>query len=131
MHSLPHWVVNGVKTSSQIDAWRTAVQANTVPSFYFYEEEYDKLDWTQEPTATWDQLCLDRCMQLRTTYKKLSLFYSAGRDSHHVLRCFYHFNIPLDEIVLLNLKTSPIHCPEFVNKVTFCICSSAFSRHKK
>ena len=114
MHSLPHWVVNGVKTSSQIDAWRTAVQANTVPSFYFYEEEYDKLDWTQEPTDTWDQMCLDRCMQLRTTYKKLSLFYSAGRDSHHVLRCFYHFNIPLDEIVLLNLKTSPIRQDELI-----------------
>ena len=75
MYRLPHWSVNGEQTSSQIDAWRSAVQANTVPSFYFYEDEYNKLDWTNEPTATWDQLCYDRCMQLRTTYKKLSLFY--------------------------------------------------------
>lgn len=117
MYRQPHWIVNGERTSSQIDAWRAAVKANTVPSFYFYEDEYDKLDWTSEPTATWDQLCYDRCMQLRTTYKKLSLFYSAGRDSHHVLRCFYHFNILLDEIVLLNLRTNPIRQDELIRLI--------------
>ena len=117
MYRLPHWSVNGEQTSSQIDAWRSAVQANTVPSFYFYEDEYNKLDWTNEPTATWDQLCYDRCMQLRTTYKKLSLFYSAGRDSHHILRCFYHFNIPLDEIVLLDLKTNPVRQDELIRLI--------------
>ena len=88
---LPHWIVDGQRTSSQIDAWRAAYKLKTKPHFYFYEEAYDTLDWTKEPTETWDQLCYDRCIQLRQRYNKLSLFYSAGRDSHHVLRCFYHF----------------------------------------
>jgi hypothetical protein len=114
---LPHWIVDDKRTSSQIDAWRAAHKLKTKPHFYFYEEEYDKLDWTKEPTETWDQLCYDRCIQLRQQYSKLSLFYSAGRDSHHVIRCFYHFNIPLDEIVLLNLRTNPMRQDELIRLI--------------
>jgi len=114
---LPHWIVDGQRTSSQIDAWRAAHKLNTKPHFYFYEEEYDTVDWTTEPTESWDQLCYDRCTQLRQRYNKLSLFYSAGRDSHHVIRCFYHFNIPLDEIVLLNLRTNPMRQDELIRLI--------------
>lgn len=113
----PHWVVNGQRISSQINAWRAAHKLGVLPHFYFYEEEYDKLDWTKDPTETWDQLCYDRCVQLRQRYKKLSLFYSAGRDSHHVIRCFYHFNIPLDEIVLLNLQTNPVRQDQLIQLI--------------
>jgi hypothetical protein len=114
---LPHWIVNGQRTSSQFDAWKAARAIGTKPHFYFYEEEYDKLDWTTEPTESWDQLCLERCTVLRQRYQKLSLFYSAGRDSHHILRCFYHFNIPLDELVLLNLKTNPVRQNELITLI--------------
>ena len=114
---LPHWIVNGQRTSSQFEAWKVAVQLNTKPHFYFYESEYDKIDWATEPTETWDQLCLERCAVLRQRYKKLSLFYSAGRDSHHILRCFYHFKIPLDELVLLNLKTNPVRQNELITLI--------------
>jgi hypothetical protein len=114
---LPHWIVDGQRTSSQIDAWRAAKALNKKPDFYFFDEEYSKLDWTKEPPETWDQLCYDRCVDLRTKYNKLSLFYSAGRDSHHVLRCFYHFNIPLDEIVLLNLRTNPARQDELIKYI--------------
>jgi hypothetical protein len=115
----PHWVVNGQKVTSQFNAWKLAVEQNTVPHFYFYEDEYDTLDWTQEPTASWEQLCYDRCMQLRLRYKKLGLFYSAGRDSHHILRCFYNFNIPLDEIILMNIPAHvlPDRHHELVNYI--------------
>jgi len=114
---LPHWIVNGKRTSSQIDAWREANSMGIMPHYYFYEEEYDRLDWTTEPVELWEQLCFDRCTQLRQRYKKLSLFYSAGRDSHHVIRCFYHFNIPLDEIVLLNLETNPTRQAELIKYI--------------
>jgi len=117
MHYLPHWTVNGERTSSQFDAWRAAVQLGVKPHFYFYETEYDSLDWTKEPTESWDELCHQRCITLRQKYKKLSLFYSAGRDSHHILRCFYHFNIPLDEIVLLNLKTNPTRQDQLIRHI--------------
>ena len=114
MHYLPHWVVNGQRTSSQFDAWRAAKELNIKPDFYFYDTEYSALDWTKEPTESWDELCYERCVTLRQRYTKLSLFYSAGRDSHHILKCFYYFNIPLDEIVLLNLKTNPIRQDELI-----------------
>lgn len=114
---LPHWIVNGQRTSSQFDAWRAALSLNTKPHFYFYENEYDAIDWTKEPIESWDQLCLERCTVLRQRYNKLSLFYSAGRDSHHILRCFYHFKIPLDELVLLNLKTNPVRQNELITLI--------------
>ena len=41
---LPHWVVNGQRTSSQIEAWRVATMSNDKPDFYFFDEEYDTLD---------------------------------------------------------------------------------------
>lgn len=114
---LPHWVIDGQRTSSQIDAWRYGYKIGQKPHFYFYEDVYDKLDWTTEPKESWDQLCYKRCLQLRQRYKKLSLFYSAGRDSHHILRCFYHFNIPLDEIVLLNLQTNHVRQDELIRLI--------------
>lgn len=115
--TFPHWVVGQEQISSQFNAWKIAANLNTVPHFYFYEKEYDRLDWTKEPTDTWDQLCYDRCMQLRLKYKKLSLFYSAGRDSHHILRCFDNFKIPLDEIVLLNTHMLPARQYELHNYI--------------
>lgn len=111
---LPHWIVNGQRTSSQYDAWREATRLGVKPHFYFYEEEYDQLDWTKEPTETWEQLCFERCVALRQRYKKLSLFYSAGRDSHHILRCFYHFKIPLDQLVLINYQTNSVRQDELI-----------------
>ena len=117
MHYLPHWTVNGERTSSQFDAWRAASKLGIMPHFYFYETEYDALDWTKEPTETWDEICYERCATLRQKYKKLSLFYSAGRDSHHIIKCFYHFGIPLDEIVLLNLKTNHMRQDELIRLI--------------
>ena len=112
---LPHWIVDGQRTSSQFDAWRAASQLGIKPHFHFYEEQYDEMDWTKEPNETWDQLCYERCMTLRNRYKKLSLFYSAGRDSHHILRCFYHFNIPIDELVLVDFQTKPERQYQIIN----------------
>lgn len=118
MSVLPHWTVNGKKITSQFDAWRTASELNTYPKFYFYEEEYDKLDWTKEPEETWDQLCYERCLSLRLKYKKLSLFYSAGRDSHHILRCFIRFNIPLDELILVDYTVNPERVQQLEDYIT-------------
>jgi hypothetical protein len=56
-------------------------------------------------------------MALRQRYKKLSLFYSSGRDSHHILRCFYHFKIPLDEIVLIDYATNPVRRQQLINYI--------------
>jgi hypothetical protein len=117
MSYLPHWVVNGQRTSSQFDAWRAAHKLGIKPEFYFYDDLYSSLDWTKEPTETWDEICYERCLTLRQRYNKLSLFYSAGRDSHHILKCFYYFNIPLDEIVLLNLKTNPVRQDELIRLI--------------
>lgn len=114
---LPHWMINGQRTSSQFDAWRYASKLGIKPDFHFFDEEFSQLDWTKEPEENWDQICYERCILLRQKYKKLSLFYSAGRDSHHILKCFFFFKIPLDEIVLLNLRTNKMRQDELIRLI--------------
>lgn len=119
MYYLPHWVVNGQRTSSQFDAWRYArsLGPEVKPHFHFFEEQYDEIDWTKEPTETWDEICYERCITLRQRYNKLSLFYSAGRDSHHILKCFYYWKIPLDEIILIDYTTNPERQFQLINYI--------------
>ena len=101
-----YWSVSGYNTTNQIEAWIKSTQLQTCPEFHFYDDAYDSVDWTQEPSESWDELCYQRCLQLRQQYKHLALVYSAGRDSHHILRCFSKFNIPIDE--LITFKYNPI-----------------------
>src|SRR3990172_5937246 len=92
----PHWVVGNNQTSSQVNAWKLKLASPDDPMrFYCNEDEYDTLDWTKEPIDSWESLCYKKCVLLRQKYKKLSLFYSAGRDSHHVMRCFIAAGIQL------------------------------------
>jgi len=115
--STPHWVVNGEKFSHQFTAWKYALAQNTVPEFKFYEDEYATVDWTVDPTRTWQELCADRCTQLRQKYQHLSLFYSAGRDSHHILRSFVKENIPLDELIVIEYRNNPVRMFELKNYI--------------
>lgn len=117
MYLLPHWIVNGQRTSSQFDAWRAAAPLGIKPQFYFFDDQYDQIDWTTEPKETWDQICYERCITLRQRYKKLSLFYSAGRDSHQILKCFFYFSIPLDEILLINFQTNHVRQNELIKYI--------------
>jgi hypothetical protein len=113
----PHWVVGSQKIYNQLQAWKLAKSISTVPSFYFYEKEYDSMDWTKEPVESWEDLCRERCLELRNKYKKLSLFYSAGRDSHHILRCFAKFNIHLDELIVMDHTLNQLRRQEYINYI--------------
>lgn len=108
MTSIPYYLVGDKKIYSQYKAWEEIIRSRQAFRFVCYEEEYDKVDWTKEPLESWDQICKNKCTILRQKYKKLSLFYSAGRDSHHILTCFDRFNIPLDELILIERPLSPL-----------------------
>ena len=100
MHYLPHWIVNGERTSSQFDAWRAASKLGTMPHFYFYETEFDALDWTKEPTETWDQLLDRRAQQIAAKGKPIVLNFSGGTDSYTIYKVFERNNIHIDEIII-------------------------------
>lgn len=59
---------------------------------------FDNIDWTQEPSGDWEQMCADRMRQIRDAHSKLVLFYSGGSDSQFILNICLKYNIKLDEL---------------------------------
>jgi hypothetical protein len=73
---------------------------STRPLFYFYDDEFDKLDWTIEPQESFELLMEIRAKQLREKYDRLVLFFSGGTDSITIYNTYKRLNIHLDEIVI-------------------------------
>ena len=70
--------------------------------FHWYEREMARLNLTIEPAESHAELCKQRALELRNTYKYLRLFFSCGSDSLTALHSFIDNNIHLDEIVISN-----------------------------
>ncbi len=110
---IPFWTVNGQVYYNQFNAWMAVGSDDSVkPQFHIYDSAFDSVDWTQDPAQSWDELVLHRCLQLRHKYQHLCLLYSAGRDSHHILRSFANNKILLDEIIVVDLTLNPLKHPE-------------------
>lgn len=73
---------------------------HTFPKLYFYDYEFDQLDWKVEPSETWEELLEARARQLREKYDYLALAYSGGTDSQTIFRVFKKLNLHLDEIAI-------------------------------
>lgn len=113
----PYYLVGQKQIQNQFHAWREIIRSNEDFRFVCFEDIYDTVDWTKEPEESWDEICQNKCDLLRQKYSKLSLFYSAGRDSHHILSCFNRFKIPLDQLILIEPPLQPSKYHEFVNYI--------------
>lgn len=109
----PHWIVNGQAYYNQLSAWQAIKATGGDGRFYFNEVAYDQHDWSQDPAESWDSLVHARCLQLRQRYTRLKLYYSAGRDSYHVLKSFARYNIPVDELIILYYPLNPMRNKEY------------------
>jgi len=104
---LASWVVGDQTIFNQFDANRLAFKSNAPAyRFSFLEDFYKDLNWTSEPQQSWNELCVQRAMEIRQRYKKIKLMFSAGRDSGHVFRVFENAGLHIDELVL---PYSPYH----------------------
>jgi hypothetical protein len=103
----PYWLVGDKKIYNAFEAVSTAFRPNgPAYRFVFLEDQYDQLDWSKEPTESWEDLCLAQALKIRHKYKKIKLCFSAGRDSGHLWRVFEKNNIPIDELIV---AYSPYH----------------------
>jgi len=75
---------------------------------HFDEDKWNNVDWSIEPDKTWQELCLERALELREKYSYLALWYSGGYDSHTILLTFIKNNIPLDELVIFERNNAYI-----------------------
>jgi hypothetical protein len=113
-----HWIIGDKKVDSQFEAYNLFLQDTTIESrLCFGEDQYDKIDFTKESKKSWEDLCLEHAIRLRQKYKKLKLFFSAGRDSGCVWRIFERAKIPIDELVIPYNLYSPLRRREHFNHI--------------
>jgi len=67
--------------------------------FYYYDEVYNKIDWSKEPLESLDTLYKNQAQKIRDEYDYVVLCYSGGFDSQNILETFYYNNIKLNKIV--------------------------------
>ena len=113
-----HWIIGDKRVDNQLEAYKLALQDTKLESrLCFQEDEFDKINWTQEPSKSWEELCLEHAVRLRQKYKKLKLFFSAGRDSGHIFRVFEQAKIPIDELIIPYSLYSPMRKEEHFNHI--------------
>lgn len=111
--NFPHWVVGENRYYNQFETWQAVTRTSQTAKFCLYDDEFNSVDWTQDPAESWDELLRIRCLQLRHKYKNLALLYSGGRDSHCILRTFIKNKIPLDEIIMADYVQNPVRTQEY------------------
>ena len=100
---LPHYDVGGDKSLRTVDAFALIKKYPQLPyKFCLYDNQWQHHDWTVEPEESWQELCVKRAWQLRNKTDWLRIWYSAGRDSYHILKLFLDHDIPIDEIIVWN-----------------------------
>lgn len=91
----PCWIVNNKKYHSKYYAIKACVEQDVEwPTFRCFEESKN----FKRPSVDFYQSCADEAMLISDTSKKVRLWYSGGRDSHHVLEVFLRSKSKLDEI---------------------------------
>jgi len=68
--------------------------------FNCFDAEYSKLDWTQEPAETMDELMTQHAIYLRNRYQRIVLPWSGGTDCHTIYEIFVQNNLHIDEILI-------------------------------
>ena len=69
-------------------------------TFYFYDDVFNKLNWEEAPSLSFDFLLEQRARQLRDSFDYLRLWYTSGTDSEIILQTFLKHNIFIDEIAV-------------------------------
>jgi len=67
--------------------------------FYYYDDIYCNINWSNVPVESLDTLYKNQAQKIRDEYDYVILCYSGGYDSQNILETFYYNNIKLDKIV--------------------------------
>lgn len=95
-----YYHVDGRRTNSKVEAF---ILANGDPSkveWSFMDEFWAKQDWSQEPTDSFEDLLVERAIQIREQSSYVALWLSGGYDSQTILDTFVNNNIKIDEILV-------------------------------
>lgn len=94
-----HYVVDGKTYNNKFLALSNRNSSSDM-KFYFNDDEFSKVNWSQEPAEDLYELYRQRAQQLRDQYEYLVLYFSGGIDSITILNVFLENKIPLDGVVM-------------------------------
>jgi hypothetical protein len=97
--------LRGIKFYNKMAAMDAAKSAGVgLESMFFHwlPSTWESLDFTKEPSESYEELKKQRALKLREKYKYIRLFFSGGSDSISALNAFLKNGIHLDEIVNYN-----------------------------
>ena len=92
-----YWRCNGKNFYTKIQAISENIKSQHPISFEI-PDIYTANSMCSEPAETWEQIMLERALEIRLSYPYINLMYSAGCDSEAMLQTFLQNNIHLDEI---------------------------------
>jgi hypothetical protein len=85
---------------SKIQACLYSSETDQEIKWFFNNETFDKVDWTEEPTNSLDFYYDQRAKEIREKYDYVILSYSGGSDSHNILKAFQRQKLILDEVLV-------------------------------
>lgn len=97
---------SGKTYNSKIDAY---INSKEEFNIYYYDDVYDKVEWTKEPPFTLEFYYKEQAQRIRDSYDYVILFYSGGHDSTNILETFYYNNIKIDKIVIVGAIKQDSH----------------------
>lgn len=106
MKDVYYWS-SGQKFTNALKFWFNVKSTTGDFYFYLYDEQFSKVDWTVDPLQSFDELCTERAKSIRGKYDYVRLFYTGGRDSHHILNTFVKNNIRIDELLIMDFSIMP------------------------
>jgi hypothetical protein len=96
------YIVNGsVRFNNR---WQAIEYANRVRTrdikFDLYNSVFAAQDWTNEPGASWQELCDARCRQLEQKNRPIVLMWSGGTDSYTIYNALKRNNVKISAFVI-------------------------------
>ena len=98
IHDNSYWHANFTRFKNKFKALESVLGNEHLVSFFYANSSFEKIDWTCEPTQTWQSMMVQRAHQIRENFDYIRLWYSGGADSQTILDVFLAEKIHLDEI---------------------------------
>lgn len=102
MNTNVFYVVDGQRYFSTLEAWHQINSGAQSWRLSLFEDCFDNLTWSADPVESFDQLITKRIDSIASKYKKIRLWYSAGRDSHFILKEFVKRKVKIDELIYIH-----------------------------
>ena len=99
-----YWHVDGVRYKNKFKALEAASNDLNRVEFYYANSTFDDLDWTKEPSQSWDSMLIQRAHQVRESFDYIRLWYSAGSDSQTMLNVFLFQLLELLHLMCLMMQ---------------------------